>query len=438
MIHNPFTYGNPISSPSRFRGRQYEVGEIFSRLRNAEFESSSLVGERRMGKTSLLNYLTDPEVRHSYGLDPNKYIFIYADLQILDRDTTPTRLWQYLLQKMMQCCYNVGIKHALEKMRGATSFDSFTLTDLFSSLDAKDQYVVFLLDEFENVTTNPHFDPSFFYGLRSLAIHHHLALITSSQRELIELCHSDLIRASPFFNIFANFNLCLFDKAEAQDMIASFLQGSTISFAPEELDTIFHIAGYHPYFLQVACHFLFESYIKNMNAGDRLQFLQKKYSEQANPHFKDYWQHSSDQEKIILTALALLRNKQQGDRSSGYTFTLKQLQELYARSEQTLGHLVKRGLLVSQEETYALFNTSFSDWVCREITNTLNDPQSYQEWLKSNRSVMDRLSRRAKKDLQTILPGIGSNYRELIISWASDPRNLIMMAGLLKAVLSPH
>lgn len=36
MTDNPFTYGNPISSPSRFRGRQYEVGEIFSRLRNKE------------------------------------------------------------------------------------------------------------------------------------------------------------------------------------------------------------------------------------------------------------------------------------------------------------------------------------------------------------------------------------------------------------------
>ena len=438
MIHNPFTYGNPISSPSRFWGRQYEVGEIFSRLRNAEFESSSLVGERRMGKTSLLNYLTDLEVRLSYGLEPNKYIFVYADLQILDRDTTPTRLWQYLLRKMEECCFDADVKKALAEMQRATSFDSFTLTDLFSSLGAKSQYVVFLLDEFENVTENPHFDPNFFYGLRSLAIHHNLALITSSRRDLIELCHSDLIRASPFFNIFANFNLCLFDKIEAQLMITSFLQGGAIGFAPEELDTIFHFAGYHPYFLQVSCHFLFESYAKNMNPDDRLQFLQKKYIEQAKPHFKDYWQHSSDHEKIILTALALLGNQQKRGASGGYTFTLKQLQDLYARSEQALGHLVKRGLLVSQEETYALFNTSFSDWICREITNTLNDPQSYTEWLKSNRSVMDRLSRRAKKDLQTILPGIASNYRELIISWASDPRNLIMTGELLKAALSPH
>ena len=54
MASNPFTYGNPISEPARFFGREREVGQVFSRLRNDEFESSSLVGDRRIGKTSLL------------------------------------------------------------------------------------------------------------------------------------------------------------------------------------------------------------------------------------------------------------------------------------------------------------------------------------------------------------------------------------------------
>ena len=56
MHSNPFTYGNPISDPRRFFGREREVEQIFSRLRNEEFESSSVVGDRRIGKTSLLNY----------------------------------------------------------------------------------------------------------------------------------------------------------------------------------------------------------------------------------------------------------------------------------------------------------------------------------------------------------------------------------------------
>ena len=63
MRDNPFTYGNPISDPARFIGRRPEVAQVFSRLRNIEFESSSFVGERRVGKTSLLNYLAQVYLR---------------------------------------------------------------------------------------------------------------------------------------------------------------------------------------------------------------------------------------------------------------------------------------------------------------------------------------------------------------------------------------
>ena len=167
-----------------------------------------------------------------------------------------------------------------------------------------------------------------------------------------------------------------------------------------------------------------------MDVSERLQFLHKKYREQAAPHFEDYWQHSPDQEKIVLTALALRRNQQKN------LSTLNQLQELYVRSEQALGHLEKRGLLVSQADTYALFNTSFGDWICGEITNTLQDPQDYKNWLKSNKSTLGRFSWRNKKNLNAILPRIGPKYRELIIGWVSDPRNLLTVAELLKVALS--
>ena len=50
-LNNPYTCGNPISDPKRFVGRKREIEQVFSRLRNPEFESSSIVGERRSGKT---------------------------------------------------------------------------------------------------------------------------------------------------------------------------------------------------------------------------------------------------------------------------------------------------------------------------------------------------------------------------------------------------
>ena len=89
MLENPFTYGNPISDPRRFVGRVREVEQIFGRLRNEEFESSSLVGEHRIGKTSLLKYLANPNVRSQHGLDAARYSFVYVDLQLVDQSADP-------------------------------------------------------------------------------------------------------------------------------------------------------------------------------------------------------------------------------------------------------------------------------------------------------------------------------------------------------------
>jgi hypothetical protein len=249
---------------------------------------------------------------------------------------------------------------------------------------------------------------------------------------LIELCHSDAIRSSPFFNIFANITVRLFTETEARHLIAQSLDGTGVSFTDPEIDILLRIAGYHPYFLQAACYFLFEAYTKNVSPNERIQFLNKEFREEATPHLDDYWRTSLDQEKIVLTALALL--KQQQRKIGGRTFSLEHLQELYSRSDQTLEHLEKRGLMRSEGDTYSLFNSSFGEWICSEITDTLHDQQSYEDWLNSNKSAMERLSTRAKNDLGDILPKISSKYRELIITWVSDPRNLITVAGLLKSV----
>ena len=187
-------------STKRFFGREHEIEQVFSRLRNFEFESSSIVGERRIGKTSLLNFLMHPEVRLSYGLNSDKYLFIYLDFQMIDKDTTPLRLWQRVLRQMTRSCQDTEVKLMLEEMCAMDTIDNFAIADLFDSIDKIGLYIVFLLDEFENVTANQNFDAAFFYGLRALAIHHNLSLITSSRRELIELCHSETIRSSPFFN----------------------------------------------------------------------------------------------------------------------------------------------------------------------------------------------------------------------------------------------
>jgi hypothetical protein len=431
---NPFTYGNPISDPTRFFGRTREIEQVYSRLLNSEFESSSVVGDRRVGKTSLLKCVAHPDVRQRYRLDPEQFLFVYVDLQICDETTTPGRLWQHLLQQMARHCQNAEVKRVLaEDLQDPAAIDNFALSDLFDMLDDAGQNVVFLLDEFENITSNKNFGPDFFYGLRSLATHHNLSLITSSQRELIELCHSDAIRSSPFFNIFANINLRLFSEAEERQLLSTLLGPTEVTFGEREIASVLRIAGLHPYFVQAASYFLFDAYSRNVaDTDERLAYLDRKFREEATPHLADAWRNSDDHEQVALTVLALLERK---GRTPGHDFSTSELQDLYTRSDQVLNRLERRGLVASVAESFRLFSPSFGEWIVLEITNTLEDKQEYVEWLTGHTGTIDRLSDGARSQVGHILPRIGSKYRDLIVDWISEPSTVMAAAGLLRNVL---
>jgi hypothetical protein len=429
---NPFTYGNPITDPSRFFGRTREVEQIFGRLRNKEFESSSVVGDRRIGKTSLLKYLADPGVRISHGLDPGSYNFIYVDLQMVDETMGPEELWHELLVAMQKHCAEhdiTGVETALEQ---GETLNTFYLDKLFREVDDKGQHIVFLLDEFEHVTTNENFGLDFYYGLRSHIIHHNVALVTSSRLELIELCHSEAVKASPFFNVFANINLRLFSDADLQLMITRSLDGSGIRFAEGEMGQVLDLAGLHPYFLQVACCMLYESYEMGVDAAARGIFLTERFRAEAVPHIVDYWDNSADSEKIVLTAAALLEHKTGPTRE----FSLKDLLAVFRRSEPCLEHLAKRGLVMSRGDGYCLFSSVFGPWILRQIVAELSEQRSYRDWLADNKASVARIAGRQGGPLRDVLPKIRPRYRQLIITWATDLENLNAMANLLKTVLS--
>jgi hypothetical protein len=182
--------------------------------------------------------------------------------------------------------------------------------------------------------------------------------------------------------------------------------------------------------LQAACHFLFESYANGLGPDERPKFLQQEYREEATPHLSDYWHNSDDHEKIVLTALALLEPQ------------AKQSKTRFSRDECITCILIrsnalgwKRCLLASRNDTFALLNSALGEWIVGEITIVLDDQPAYADWLKSNQGAMERLSTRARSELGEILPKISGKYRDLIITWASDPRNLLTVAGLLRSVV---
>ena len=431
MRSNPFTYGNPIKDPRRFVGRAREVDQIFGRLRNEEFESSSLVGDHRIGKTSLLKYLADPGVREAHGLKPGRFSFVYADLQMVNQATDPDRLWRRLLTLMERQCADQRLTESVSALLEQEQLETFDLDELFQEVDDRGHHVVFLLDEFERVTANANFGSDFFYGLRALLIQHGVALVTSSRLELVELCHSDDIKSSPFFNIFANISLRMFSRAEFELMLERALAGTAVAFPESELECVVGLAGLHPYFLQAACHMLYEAHELGLGDLERQAFLAEGFRADAVPHIIDYWDNSGEYEKIVLTAAALLERAQTAD-----GFSLGDLQRVFYRGEPWVERLAKRGLLMSTGGRYRLFSSIFGPWILSQLTAELGEEQSYHEWLTQHQTAVERVTGKQGSPLREVLPKIGARYRELIITWASDPQSVAAMANLLKSVLS--
>ena len=430
-VANPFTYGNPISDPARFFGRSREIEQVFNRLRNAEAESSSLVGGRRIGKSSLLNYLAHPNVRRHYGMDLERSIFVYVDLQMVDSHTTPGRLWQRLLAQMERQCRDGDLALRLREIVAAGSFDNFTLADLFDAVDREGRHVVFLLDEFENVTSNPNFDPGFFYGLRSMAIQHSLSLVTSSQHELIELTHSQAVRSSPFFNIFANINVRLFSDVEAQQLLAASLAGTGIVFSEEELSTMVEVAGGHPFFLQAAGHFLFAAHAQYAGAEKRRAAWLKAFGEEVAPHLAHFWRTAGVQEQVTLLLLALL-SRQAGGRPY---FDLGQLEKLYPRAGQSLPRLARLGYVAEAARRYAMFSSALGDWIVAEIRSG-DHAQRDDAFDEAGQAALSGMAADRRRALEPLLAQASSGYRYLLAAWVEQARDAGQVIPLLQEGLA--
>lgn len=394
MTTNPFTFGNPIRDPARFYGRNEDLRQIVNRLRSSAHESTSVVGERRIGKTSLLKHLDNKTIATELGMPPDEYCMVYIDFQGLT-DITPQRFWQRVLRKMERAICLPSLVPEIQAVRKMGEFDLFDLEDLFEMIADEGLTTVLLLDEFEYVTQNPNFGADFFGGLRALAIHQNLPLVTATRRELVDLCHSEELKGSPFFNIFANVVLRPFSREEINEMLNGYLAETELTFSAREKELVIGLGGGYPFFTQMAGNYLVEAKQKGFEGDTLLQAVYTSFDTQSDSHFTYMWSHSSDSEKISLLAVLSLDQKKPTKKSIP---TLENLAAIHSRVHLDVPELVKRGLLLESrtEGTYRLLSPSLERWITREISAAPGEEESQasvKEWLSSGgRSELEPVS----------------------------------------------
>jgi serine/threonine-protein kinase len=241
------------------------------------------VGERRIGKSSLLYYINQPQVRARLLDRQESYAFVFIDLQ-QKRRLSLTEFFKELFSLLAREINDDSL------LRLDPTFDS--VRSVLEGFRQRGRKLIVLFDEFDAITTNRAFDLEFYSFLRSIANNYDVAYVTSSARDLQELCHTQLIADSPFFNIFTNVFLRAFTRKDATELITA---PSAQAGVPLEgyARRIMEIAGHFPYFLQIACSAYFDHLLENDGKLNREE-VESTFLDEAKGQFRFIWDHMSD------------------------------------------------------------------------------------------------------------------------------------------------
>lgn len=338
---NPFFHRGPIRDLAYFYGRQRETRLVLGLVRNAQ--CVSVLGQRRIGKSSFVLHAAHPLVLQAHGLNPDQFGIVYVDCQGRS-GATEAELCSLLLDGLRTA---LATRVQLDELHSDEAPpDLSCLEAIFTEVTQAGYRPVFILDEFEALATSHHLTPDFFSSLRRLVTQYPVAVVTVTKDPLSALSHAhESILSSPFFNIFQHLWLGLYGADEAVEMLQGLAGKSDLHFTQATVDFILDLAGGHPLLLQLAGFHAFE--LLEYKSGDlstaECQLVRERFWVTAVQHYEYYWNHLDEQTHYLLATLPL-SSTAGGD---------------------SLEALVKDSLIVQRGAGYDYFSSSFRDFVYR-------------------------------------------------------------------------
>jgi hypothetical protein len=297
-MSNPYVSRGPVQNSQMFFGRVHELQEIAAFLQGNQ--SVSIVGPRKIGKTSLLFHLMRPTTWPQLaGVELTAdYLFTYLDCEVLGEGSHEEIFGQFAAEMAAALeARQLPLEPALEKAVENPSRLAFETA--VRRLNQRNLRVVLILDEFERLSTNPSLNINFFNALRSAAGRYQLTFLTASASPLIQLTYSGKSReilSSPFFNIFAQQFLGLLPEVEARQLIAAPFEAAGKTMPAQTADTLYRLAGGHPFCLQIFC---FHAY----DAPNQVDDIRQRAMRELQAHFEYYWRNLGRLEQETLVNL---------------------------------------------------------------------------------------------------------------------------------------
>lgn len=316
-IVNPFFCGGAVP-PEQFVGRDSTLSLIRGRLGGVSLQSVSIVGEHRIGKSSILRYVSKCFANFFDNTSTN---VIYLDLMkaYCQKREGFTKALRLEINKL------IGYEPWKANEDGDLNAFSFAL----DQLNDNGYRLILCLDEVEQLTKRRTEFDVILEELRAAGQMGQIGMLTSSTKPLADLCLENDLN-SPFFNIFVQETLGLFSKQEWQSMVTD-----RMSVTESELTVIGNLAGGHPFYTQLVAARLWE-------ARHSKEFIDWEHLAKADmiPHWKRSWNYFSKEERETIKVIC------------GLSGSIPRL--------NLVEYLMRRGFLNIDKQ---LFSPFYAEWV---------------------------------------------------------------------------
>ena len=367
----PFIYGKPVPW-DHFIGREGTLQLIFSNILNGQ--STAVVGEPHMGKSSVLQFLNSERARAAFLPESaRRWMFIDLDCHNLnDRHYQPANFWKQVLDDLALLYRNQMIHAQIEMVR-QSDYQNFALLRLFEQIGRKDRRVVLLLDEFDTLLDHPSFNGSaFFATLRAISSNSGgLVLVTATRLELAEMNRrTQKINptGSPYFNTLNEIPLHCFSPDEIARVLDHALSRTVVTFSETDRDYIRRTSGGHPFLVQAAAAALYQAIGLSKLGRGRYDFADRQLLDQADVLFNDLWSRLQEGTQTGLHAMARMHAREEKSPAEGAADALPMVWS-------DLKELVNTGLVeetdqasgaLCRDKFWRISAESFSRWIVEQ------------------------------------------------------------------------
>lgn len=315
---NPYTNRAAISEQCEFYGREDTLRDVYTRIRGGQ--SVSLIGERRVGKSSILNAIGF--LRDDFGIDDLDFVFMD-------------------MQSIAGCPEDAFLRRLLDLISRETKIEPGeptreSMERIATELRSRNRGLIVAIDEFDVLFQSNRISAEFLVFLRSWTVRHKFPMVVAFRDGSLDRIVENEKAGSPFLNVFGTLYIGPMLEEEAKELIRHPASVYSVFFDEEDVAAILELAGFLPLYIQIACYHLFELRRDGKNLADSRRMLNSRFATDAAPHFAYMWGQLPETEQEALRSW---------------------IAEGCAKNETAEKALLRKGILVEEQGAIRVFSS---------------------------------------------------------------------------------